>query len=39
MRRRSPAAAVELCTPVLMEPLARVARSSETSADKLLAAT
>ena len=29
----------ELCTPVLMEPLARVARSLETSADKLLAAT
>ena len=29
----------QLCTPVLMEPLARVARSLETSADKLLAAT
>ena len=29
----------ELCTPALMEPLAKVARSLETYADELLAAT
>ena len=29
----------EACTPALMEPLAKVARSLETSADRLLAAT
>jgi hypothetical protein len=29
----------EACTPALMEPLAKVARSLQTSADRLLAAT